>query len=109
MAIDRRGASGGGAERGARRRVARVGDPRGRVRAANGTATTSKTENREPKNLSNAPLNEKPLTAMEIGQTAAFLCSPLASGITGSTVYVDNGLNAMGLAGDSKSLEKATE
>jgi enoyl-[acyl-carrier protein] reductase I len=59
--------------------------------------------------MSNAPLNEKPLTAMEIGQTAAFLCSPLASGITGSTVYVDNGLNAMGLAGDSKSLEKATE
>jgi enoyl-[acyl-carrier protein] reductase I len=26
------------------------------------------------------------------------LCSPLASGITGATIYVDNGLNAMGLA-----------
>ena len=57
--------------------------------------------------MSNAPLNEKPLLAMEIGQTAAFLCSPLASGITGSLVYVDNGLHAMGLAPDSKSLERA--
>jgi enoyl-[acyl-carrier protein] reductase I len=48
--------------------------------------------------LSNAPLKEKPLEAIEIGNTAAFLCSPLASGITGATIYVDNGLNAMGLA-----------
>ena len=45
-----------------------------------------------------APLKEKPLEAIEIGNTAAFLCSPLASGITGATIYVDNGLNAMGLA-----------
>jgi enoyl-[acyl-carrier protein] reductase I len=56
--------------------------------------------------MTNAPLNEKPLTAIEIGQTAAFLCSPLASGITGTTIYVDNGLHSMGLAEDSKSLEK---
>jgi enoyl-[acyl-carrier protein] reductase I len=56
--------------------------------------------------MSNAPLSEKPLTAMEIGQTAAFLCSPLASGITGSLVYVDNGLHAMGLAGDAQSLQR---
>ena len=59
--------------------------------------------------MSNAPLNEKPLSAMEIGQTAAFLCSPLASGITGSCIYVDNGLHAMGLATDSKSLDRVEE
>ena len=56
--------------------------------------------------MSNAPLSEKPLSAMEIGQTAAFLCSPLASGITGSLVYVDNGLHAMGLAPDAQSLQR---
>uniref|UniRef100_A0A7S0X9I8 Enoyl-[acyl-carrier-protein] reductase (NADH) n=1 Tax=Mantoniella antarctica TaxID=81844 RepID=A0A7S0X9I8_9CHLO len=59
--------------------------------------------------MTNAPLNEKPLSAMEIGQTAAFLCSPLASGITGTCIYVDNGLHAMGMAPDSKSLERAAE
>merc|ERR1719454_1063674 len=57
--------------------------------------------------MTNAPLSEKPLSAMEIGQTAAFLCSPLASGITGSCIYVDNGLHSMGLAEDSKSLERS--
>ncbi|HEX3867064.1 MAG TPA: SDR family oxidoreductase, partial [Gemmatimonadaceae bacterium] len=45
----------------------------------------------------NAPLNE-PLTSEEVGQTAAFLCSPFASGITGNTVYVDKGYHAMGMA-----------
>ena len=45
----------------------------------------------------NAPLKE-PLNAEEVGATAAFLCSPLASGITGSTVYVDKGYHAMGMA-----------
>ena len=48
--------------------------------------------------LTNAPLNEKPLEAIEIGNTAAFLCSPLASAITGETIHVDNGLAHMGLA-----------
>ena len=38
------------------------------------------------------------LTADEVGTTAAFLASPLASGITGSTVYVDKGYNIMGMA-----------
>jgi hypothetical protein len=33
----------------------------------------------------------------EVGNTAALLVSPLASAITGSTIYVDNGLNTMGL------------
>jgi len=55
--------------------------------------------------LTNAPLNEKPLKAIEIGNATAFLCSPLASGITGATIYVDNGLNIMGMAQDSRSTE----
>lgn len=38
------------------------------------------------------------LRADEVGSTAAFLCSPLASGITGSTVYVDRGYHSMGMA-----------
>lgn len=41
-----------------------------------------------------------PLTATEVGTAAAFLASPLASGITGSTVYVDKGYNVMGMAVD---------
>jgi enoyl-[acyl-carrier protein] reductase I len=45
----------------------------------------------------NAPLTDK-LTAQEVGDVAAFLCSPLASGITGNTVYVDKGYHAMGMA-----------
>jgi enoyl-[acyl-carrier protein] reductase I len=45
----------------------------------------------------NAPLTEK-LTADEVGRAAAFLSSPLASAITGSTVYVDKGYHAMGMA-----------
>lgn len=45
----------------------------------------------------NAPLPE-PITATEVGTTAAFLCSPLAAGITGATVYVDKGYAAMGMA-----------
>ncbi len=45
----------------------------------------------------NAPLTDH-LTAEEVGATTAFLCSPLASGITGSTVYVDKGYHAMGMA-----------
>ena len=45
----------------------------------------------------NSPLPEA-LDAMEVGQTAAFLASPLSSGITGSTVYVDKGYHAMGMA-----------
>ncbi len=47
----------------------------------------------------NAPLGDA-LTAAEVGQTAAFLCSPLASGITGAVVYVDKGYHAMGMPRD---------
>lgn len=51
--------------------------------------------------MENAPLGQKELNASEIGNAAAFLVSPLASGITGTIVYVDNGLHAMGIAVDS--------
>jgi enoyl-[acyl-carrier protein] reductase I len=43
----------------------------------------------------NAPLTEK-LAPAEVANVAAFLASPLASGITGSTVYVDKGYHVMG-------------
>ena len=46
---------------------------------------------------SNSPLPD-PLTAEEVGTAAAFLCSPLASGITGTIVYVDKGYHSMGMA-----------
>ena len=45
----------------------------------------------------NTPLAEA-LTATEVGATAAFLSSDLATGITGTTVYVDKGYHTMGMA-----------
>ena len=51
----------------------------------------------------NAPL-VKDMEAEEVGASAAFLLSPKASAITGVTLYVDNGLHAMGLAVDSPTL-----
>lgn len=54
--------------------------------------------------VANAPLG-KELQATEVGNTAAFLASPLASAITGTIVYVDNGMHAMGVAIDSPSLK----
>ncbi len=48
---------------------------------------------------SNTPIPEA-LEATEVGNATAFLCSPLASGITGATVYVDKGYHAMGMAVD---------
>jgi enoyl-[acyl-carrier protein] reductase I len=47
----------------------------------------------------NAPLTQ-PLSAEEVAATAAFLASPLGSGITGTTIYVDKGYHAMGMAVD---------
>jgi enoyl-[acyl-carrier protein] reductase I len=44
----------------------------------------------------NSPLARE-LTAADVGHTAAFLLSPLAAGITGTVVYVDNGYHAMGM------------
>ena len=54
----------------------------------------------------NAPLTD-PITAHEVGATAAFLCSPLASGITGATIYVDKGFQAMGIAVDKEGATRA--
>ena len=42
-----------------------------------------------------APLRRN-VDAGEVGQTALFLCSPMASGITGEVVHVDGGYHAMG-------------
>jgi enoyl-[acyl-carrier protein] reductase I len=43
-----------------------------------------------------SPLPQE-LEAREVANVAAFLCSPLATGITGTTVYVDKGYHAMGM------------
>jgi enoyl-[acyl-carrier protein] reductase I len=40
------------------------------------------------------------VTIEEVGNTAAFLCSDLASGITGETTFVDAGVNIMGMVFD---------
>lgn len=52
----------------------------------------------------NAPLS-KELSSKEVGAAALFLLSQMASAITGVTLYVDNGLHAMGAALDSASLQ----
>lgn len=43
-----------------------------------------------------APL-KRTVTQTEVGNTAAFLCSDLSSGITGQILYVDSGYNIMGM------------
>ena len=43
-----------------------------------------------------APLR-RTVTQLEVGNAAAFLCSDLASGITGQTIYVDAGYEIMGM------------
>ena len=40
-------------------------------------------------------------TAEEVGMAATFLCSPLASGITGETLHVDKGYHAMGMKAEA--------
>jgi len=41
-------------------------------------------------------------TADEVGTAAAFLCSPLASGITGETLHVDKGYHVMGMQAEDR-------
>jgi enoyl-[acyl-carrier protein] reductase I len=45
---------------------------------------------------------KRTVTIEEIGNTAAFLCSDLASGITGETTFVDAGVNIMGMVFDEE-------
>ena len=45
----------------------------------------------------NTPLKRN-VTIEEVGNTAAFLCSDLASGITGEITYVDGGYNITGMS-----------
>lgn len=52
----------------------------------------------------NGPL-VRDLEAEEVGQVAAFLSSPLAAAVTGTILYVDNGMHAMGVAIDSPCLQ----
>jgi len=47
-------------------------------------------------NAKHAPLKRN-VTIEEVGNTAAFLCSDLASGITGEITYVDGGFNTTSL------------
>ena len=51
----------------------------------------------------NTPLPEA-LDAREVGVAAAFLASPLGSGVTGTTVYVDKGYHAMGMTADAAAI-----
>jgi enoyl-[acyl-carrier protein] reductase I len=44
-----------------------------------------------------APLRRS-ITPLEVGHVAAFLCSDLASGVTGETTFVDAGYNILGMA-----------
>ncbi len=45
-----------------------------------------------------APLR-RTITPKEVGNVAAFLCSDLASGVTGEITYVDSGYNIIGMTG----------
>jgi enoyl-[acyl-carrier protein] reductase I len=58
----------------------------------------------------NAPLAQD-LYNDDVGNSALYLSSPMSRTVTGVTLYVDNGLHAMGMALDSKALlgEEAVE
>merc|ERR1719245_1430323 len=56
----------------------------------------------------NAPLAQD-LYSDDVGNCSLFLCSPLARTVTGVTLYVDNGLHAMGMSLDSQSMAGANE
>ncbi len=51
-----------------------------------------------------APL-KRTVTQIEVGNTAAFLCSDLSSGITGQVIYVDAGYEIMGMTGTKPAVE----
>ncbi|CAM9772653.1 unnamed protein product [Chrysoparadoxa australica] len=52
----------------------------------------------------NSPMGQD-LYNDDVGNSALFLCSDMARTVTGVTMYVDNGLHAMGLAVDSAAMQ----
>lgn len=44
-----------------------------------------------------APLKRN-VTIEDVGNAATFLCSPMAAGVTGEVLYVDNGFNTVGMS-----------
>jgi enoyl-[acyl-carrier protein] reductase I len=56
----------------------------------------------------NAPLPER-LKTEEVATVAAFISSPLASAVTGTTLYVDKGFHAMGKALRTEEPEAAAD
>jgi enoyl-[acyl-carrier protein] reductase I len=63
-----------------------------RTLASSAVGGAEKFEEEMPKR---APLRRN-VEGADVGKTAAFLCSDLASGITGETIYVDCGVNILG-------------
>jgi enoyl-[acyl-carrier protein] reductase I len=55
--------------------------------------------------FANAPLAQD-LYSDDVGNAALFLASDMGRTVTGVTLYVDNGMHAMGMALDSKSMEQ---
>eukprot|EP00539_Tryblionella_compressa_P002502 CAMPEP_0178745118 /NCGR_PEP_ID=MMETSP0744-20121128/7130_1 /TAXON_ID=913974 /ORGANISM="Nitzschia punctata, Strain CCMP561" /LENGTH=323 /DNA_ID=CAMNT_0020398291 /DNA_START=19 /DNA_END=990 /DNA_ORIENTATION=- len=53
----------------------------------------------------NAPLAQD-LYNDDVGNAGLFLCSPMSRTVTGVTLYVDNGLHAMGMALDSAAMQR---
>ena len=54
----------------------------------------------------NSPMAQD-LYSEDVGNAGLFLCSNMARAVTGTTMYVDNGLNCMGMALDEKSMEES--
>jgi enoyl-[acyl-carrier protein] reductase I len=44
-----------------------------------------------------APLRRN-VSIEDVGNAATFLCSPMAAGVTGEVLYVDNGFNTVGMS-----------
>merc|ERR1719359_2202015 len=53
----------------------------------------------------NAPMAQD-LYSDDVGNSGLFLCSDMARAVTGVTMYVDNGLNCMGMALDSIAMQQ---
>jgi enoyl-[acyl-carrier protein] reductase I len=77
--------------------IGRTAEGSGREQSEHGSKSVSFIEQMVAYVRANSPLAE-PIDAREVGATAAFLCSSLASGITGTLVHVDKGYHAMGKA-----------